>query len=151
MVEDYFSGSCPLVGKFGVEHIGRHEGKAKLMSFGSYPDVSLSLASERHAAARKLLATGTDPMAERKAEKAAALFCVARLPSVSGRISIAILPKIPFRKGCLFYRFSYSYFCNLIHFCRQPFRAWCNVLIYNGLYLAIGLHVERRCIHFFSG
>jgi integrase len=50
----------------------RHEGRAKLMTFGKYPDVSLSLARERHAEARKLLATGTDPMAERKAEKAAA-------------------------------------------------------------------------------
>ncbi len=50
----------------------RHEGKEKLMSFGSYPDVSLSLARERHAEARKLLATGTDPMAQRKAEKAQA-------------------------------------------------------------------------------
>ena len=49
----------------------RYEGKAKLMSFGSYPDVSLSLARERHTAARKLLATGKDPMAQRKAEKAA--------------------------------------------------------------------------------
>ena len=50
----------------------RHEGKEKLMSFGSYPDVSLSLARERHAEARKLLATGIDPMAQRKAEKSAA-------------------------------------------------------------------------------
>ncbi len=50
----------------------RFEGREKLMTFGSYPDVSPSLARERHAAARKLLATGTDPMAERKAEKAAA-------------------------------------------------------------------------------
>jgi integrase len=49
----------------------RFEGREKLMSFGSYPDVSLSLARERHVQARKLLATGTDPMAERKAEKAA--------------------------------------------------------------------------------
>jgi integrase len=49
----------------------RFEGREKLMTFGSYPDVSLSLARERHAAARKLLATATDPMAERKAEKAA--------------------------------------------------------------------------------
>ena len=49
----------------------RHQGRAKLMTFGSYPDVSLSLARERHAEARKLLATGTDPMAARKAEKAA--------------------------------------------------------------------------------
>ncbi len=50
----------------------RFDGREKLMSFGSYPDVSLSLARERHATARKLLATGRDPMAERKAEKAAA-------------------------------------------------------------------------------
>ena len=47
----------------------RHEGRAKLMTFGKYPDVPLSLARERHAEARKLLATGIDPMAERKAEK----------------------------------------------------------------------------------
>ena len=50
----------------------RFGGREKLMSFGSYPDVSLSLARERHVEARKLLASGTDPMAERKAEKAAA-------------------------------------------------------------------------------
>jgi integrase len=49
----------------------RYEGRAKLMTFGGYPDVSLSLARERHTAARKLLASGMDPMAERKAEKAA--------------------------------------------------------------------------------
>jgi integrase len=49
----------------------RHEGRAKLMSFGRYPDVPLALARERHAEARKLLASGIDPMAERKAEKAA--------------------------------------------------------------------------------
>jgi hypothetical protein len=42
------------------------------MPFGSYSDVSLSLARERHVEARKLRAAGTDPMAERKAEKAAA-------------------------------------------------------------------------------
>jgi integrase len=49
----------------------RHEGRAKLMTFGKYPDVPLALARERHAEARKVLATGTDPMAERKAERAA--------------------------------------------------------------------------------
>jgi integrase len=49
----------------------RFEGREKLMSFGGYPDVPLALARERHSAARKLMATGTDPMAERKAEKAA--------------------------------------------------------------------------------
>ncbi|MDR3792999.1 MAG: tyrosine-type recombinase/integrase [Terracidiphilus sp.] len=49
----------------------RHGGKEKLMTFGAYPDVSLSLARERHAEARKLLASGLDPMEQRKAEKAA--------------------------------------------------------------------------------
>jgi integrase len=47
----------------------RFEGKEKLMSFGKYPDVSLALARDRHAEARKLLATGVDPMAQRKIEK----------------------------------------------------------------------------------
>jgi integrase len=49
----------------------RHEGKQKLMTFGRYPDVPLALARERHTEARKLLATGTDPMALRKVEKCA--------------------------------------------------------------------------------
>jgi integrase len=47
------------------------DSKEKLMSFGKYPAVSLAQARERHAEARKLLATGTDPMAQRKAEKTA--------------------------------------------------------------------------------
>ena len=41
------------------------------MSFGNYPAVTLALARERHAEACKLLATETDPMAQRKAEKTA--------------------------------------------------------------------------------
>jgi integrase len=49
----------------------RFEGKEKLMSLGKYPDVPLALARERHVEARKLLATGVDPMAQRKAEKTA--------------------------------------------------------------------------------
>jgi integrase len=49
----------------------RHEGKQKLMTFGKYPEVSLALARERHSEARKLLATGTDPMAQRKTVKTA--------------------------------------------------------------------------------
>jgi integrase len=49
----------------------RYEGKEKLMSLGKYPDVSLAQARERHSEARKLLATGVDPMAQRKAEKTA--------------------------------------------------------------------------------
>jgi integrase len=47
----------------------RYEGKEKLMTFGRYPDVSLSRARERHTESRKLLAEGIDPMAQRKAHK----------------------------------------------------------------------------------
>lgn len=49
----------------------RYEGREKLMTFGGYPDVPLVSARERHAAARKLLADGIDPMAARKLEKTA--------------------------------------------------------------------------------
>jgi integrase len=49
----------------------RFDSKEKLMSLGKYPDVSLAQARERHTEARKLLATGIDPMAQRKAEKTA--------------------------------------------------------------------------------
>ena len=49
----------------------RYEGVEKLMVLGSYPDVPLALARERHAEARRLLATGVDPMAQRKAAKTA--------------------------------------------------------------------------------
>ncbi len=50
----------------------RFEGKEKLMSHGKCPDVSLALARERHSEGRKLLTTGVDPMARRKAEETAA-------------------------------------------------------------------------------
>jgi integrase len=49
----------------------RFDGKAKLMTLGKYPDVSLVLARSRHSDARKLLATGVDPMAKRKAVRTA--------------------------------------------------------------------------------
>jgi integrase len=49
----------------------RHEGKQKTMTYGGYPEVSLSLARDRHRGARKLLAEGTDPMGQRKAVKTA--------------------------------------------------------------------------------
>jgi hypothetical protein len=42
-----------------------HECKEKLMAFGKYPDVPLALARERHAEARRLLASGLDPMQQR--------------------------------------------------------------------------------------
>ncbi|MHB1673171.1 MAG: tyrosine-type recombinase/integrase [Acidobacteriaceae bacterium] len=49
----------------------RYDRKEKLMSLGKYPDVSLALARERHGEARKLLASGIDPMEQRKAAKTA--------------------------------------------------------------------------------
>lgn len=47
----------------------RFEGREKLMSFGPYPDVPLVVARERHATARRLLASGVDPMAQRAAQR----------------------------------------------------------------------------------
>jgi integrase len=49
----------------------RYDGKQKLMTFGKYPEISLALARDRHAAARKLLATSFDPMALRMSSKTA--------------------------------------------------------------------------------
>jgi hypothetical protein len=46
----------------------RFDGKEKLMALGEYPLVNLGEARELHFAARKTLAAGIDPMAERKAE-----------------------------------------------------------------------------------
>ena len=44
----------------------RHQGAEKLMALGKYPDVTLAKARERLEEARKVLADGTDPMAQRK-------------------------------------------------------------------------------------
>jgi integrase len=41
-------------------------GREKLISFGAYPKVTLSAAREAHERARKMLAKGIDPMAQRK-------------------------------------------------------------------------------------
>lgn len=49
----------------------RFDGKQKLMAMGQYPDVSLAQAREAREGARKLLANGADPMAQRKANKVA--------------------------------------------------------------------------------
>lgn len=53
------------------------EGKEKLLSLGSYPEVSLKDARERRDDARKLLANDIDPGANRKAQKAAKVMRVA--------------------------------------------------------------------------
>jgi len=50
----------------------RFEGKEKLLSLGTYPDVSLADARERREVARKLLAQGVDPGAARKERLASA-------------------------------------------------------------------------------
>lgn len=49
----------------------RFDGKQKLMALGVYPDVSLAQARDKADLARKLLATGVDPMAARKSDKIA--------------------------------------------------------------------------------
>lgn len=49
----------------------RFEKQEKKMSFGQYPEITLAEARALHAAARRLLASGVDPMAQRKAEKTA--------------------------------------------------------------------------------
>jgi integrase len=49
----------------------RFLGKEKVMSLGAYPDVSLAQARDGMGAARKLLASGTDPMAKRASDKVA--------------------------------------------------------------------------------
>jgi Arm DNA-binding domain len=44
------------------------EGKEKMMALGEYPFVSLADVRARHFEARKLLASGSDPMAKRRAK-----------------------------------------------------------------------------------
>ncbi|MBX9870549.1 MAG: integrase arm-type DNA-binding domain-containing protein [Burkholderiaceae bacterium] len=49
----------------------RVDGKEKVMALGAYPDVSIAQARDAMANARKLLASGSDPMIKRKADKLA--------------------------------------------------------------------------------
>ncbi|MCL2659722.1 MAG: tyrosine-type recombinase/integrase, partial [Acidobacteriaceae bacterium] len=49
----------------------RFQGMERLMSFGPYPDVTLTRARELHVEARQLLASGVDPMVRRKEDKTA--------------------------------------------------------------------------------
>jgi integrase len=51
----------------------RFAGKQKTLTFGTYPDVSLSSARQRLQEARTLLAAGVDPAAQKQAAKAAAV------------------------------------------------------------------------------
>lgn len=49
----------------------RYDGKEKRLSLGAYPDTSLKLAREKRNDSRQLLAAGTDPSQQRRAEKSA--------------------------------------------------------------------------------
>src|ERR1700733_5851521 len=50
----------------------RFDGKPKTMGLGQYPEITLAEARNRHFEARKLLASGVDPLEQRKASKVAA-------------------------------------------------------------------------------
>lgn len=50
--------------RFNYRHLSKH----KTLALGTYPDVTLATARERHQSARRLLADGIDPGAERKAQ-----------------------------------------------------------------------------------
>jgi hypothetical protein len=60
----------PAGGKFWRMQY-RFGGKQKLLSFGAYPETGLAAAREQREEARKLLANGIDPGADKKARKAA--------------------------------------------------------------------------------
>ena len=62
----------------------RFEGKEKLLSFGTYPEVPLGLARTRRAEARQLVAAGTDPSAARKQARQARCVCRRTGPVISG-------------------------------------------------------------------
>lgn len=61
------------------------DGKEKLLSLGTYPDVPLATARDRRDRARKLLADGVDPGEQRKAAKATRAGLAANTFEVIGR------------------------------------------------------------------
>lgn len=63
----------------------RMDGREKLLSFGTYPEISLKDARSRRDRARRLLAEGIDPAGHKKAVKAAARAQVAHSFEVVGR------------------------------------------------------------------
>jgi hypothetical protein len=68
----------------------RFEGKQKTLSFGPYPEISLSRARERRLEARTLLFEGIDPSATRKADKEARR---SEIEDTFGRIADELLEK----------------------------------------------------------
>ena len=61
------------------------DGKEKLLALGTYPDVTLASARDRRDQARTLLADGTDPSEQRKADKATRAGLAANTFEVIGR------------------------------------------------------------------
>lgn len=68
----------------------RHAGKAKLLSFGVYPGVSLAQARQKRDKAKELLAEGTDPSAAKREEKQAQAMASANTVEVVARAWLAI-------------------------------------------------------------
>jgi len=66
-----------------------HEGKRLTISLGTYPDTGLGLARDKANDARKLLASGADPSAERKATKEAQA-----VKRIAGELEDAGLPPL---------------------------------------------------------
>jgi integrase len=66
----------------------RFDGKAKMLSLGTYPSVTLAQARLRRDAARATLANGTDPSANRQEAKRARSLALAPTPTFS---SVAVL------------------------------------------------------------
>lgn len=64
----------------------RFDGKQKMLSFGSYPAISLADARQRREDARKLLANGQDPAAVKKAvQEAATVAAASTFEAVAGK------------------------------------------------------------------
>ena len=67
----YTKGGAPLPDSKLWRFKYTFEGRARIMSFGAYPGVSLAKAREKHKEAKTLLADDIDPQAEKKRRKAA--------------------------------------------------------------------------------
>jgi integrase len=74
----------------------RYGGKENMLALGAFPEVSLATARSKRDDAKKLLAAGTDPSAQRKLDKVAAAVAAA---NTFGAISTEYLERLK-EKGC---------------------------------------------------
>jgi integrase len=77
----------------------RFEGKQKKLGLGRYPEVSLAAARELHSETRRLLASGADPMLERKIQKVRAIQNPQRPAVVSKHLATPICTPSPARQS----------------------------------------------------